>query len=414
MGTTLCNIGDQILTWTANNNQHPVIAQNMYRLKNGRFEQLGMSWVKHGWGALTLSSCCTCIDPNNFEALGVGCSDPYDSGLNGDQNGIIYNGNLVSGLGPRSEVNAATGAFLWPYGSQGLSGNAIYKRLQVHLSDLDPAQNAGALYFAESHYVTPNDAAAGNGNNNASYRRLLVGSLSGGIYQVSFSGSFATQQQKPAIQAWQDNDSNVTMQIVDVPGDGRFLLAYNCTNNGNGTWHYEYAIQNLNSDRSGHSFSIPIPAGVNLTNIGFHDVDYHSGEPYDLTDWSAQVSGGAITWAGDTFQTKPNANALRWATLYNFRFDADAPPTGRLATLGLFKPPPAGGPTSMSVSACGPVKPGDITGDGVTNVDDLLAVINGWGPCPAPPRSCPADIAPAGGNGQVNVDDLLKVINNWG
>jgi hypothetical protein len=58
---------------------------------------------------------------------------------------------------------------------------------------------------------------------------------------------------------------------------------------------------------------------------------------------------------------------------------------------------------------------GDITGDGNVDVDDLLAVINGWGPCPAPPDACAADIAPGGGgDGAVDVDDLLMVINNWG
>jgi hypothetical protein len=58
---------------------------------------------------------------------------------------------------------------------------------------------------------------------------------------------------------------------------------------------------------------------------------------------------------------------------------------------------------------------GDINGDGTVNVDDLLAVINAWGPC-ANPNKCPADIAPPGGCGDdvVNVDDLLAVINAWG
>jgi hypothetical protein len=59
--------------------------------------------------------------------------------------------------------------------------------------------------------------------------------------------------------------------------------------------------------------------------------------------------------------------------------------------------------------------PGDITGNGAVDVDDLLAVINAWGNCPSPcPPHCSADIAPAGGNCIVNVDDLLMVINNWG
>ena len=53
-------------------------------------------------------------------------------------------------------------------------------------------------------------------------------------------------------------------------------------------------------------------------------------------------------------------------------------------------------------------------GNGLIDVDDLLAVINAWGKCAGTPRTCPADIAPSGGDGVVNVDDLLLIINNWG
>jgi glucose/arabinose dehydrogenase len=55
----------------------------------------------------------------------------------------------------------------------------------------------------------------------------------------------------------------------------------------------------------------------------------------------------------------------------------------------------------------------DISGNGIVDVDDLLMVINAWGPCDAPPTPCNEDCAPAGGNGAVDVDDLLMVINNW-
>lgn len=53
----------------------------------------------------------------------------------------------------------------------------------------------------------------------------------------------------------------------------------------------------------------------------------------------------------------------------------------------------------------------DITNNHITNVDDLLEVLESWGACPAP---CGADVAPVGGNGTVNVADLLAVLNNWG
>ncbi len=51
--------------------------------------------------------------------------------------------------------------------------------------------------------------------------------------------------------------------------------------------------------------------------------------------------------------------------------------------------------------------PTDTNHDGQTNVTDLLAVINAWGPC----AGCPADI---NHDNQVNVSDLLAVINGWG
>jgi len=60
-----------------------------------------------------------------------------------------------------------------------------------------------------------------------------------------------------------------------------------------------------------------------------------------------------------------------------------------------------------------PVCNGNVDGNGVVNVGDLLAVIGAWGPC-ADPNVCPADIAPPGGNDVVNVQDLLAVIGAWG
>ncbi len=59
----------------------------------------------------------------------------------------------------------------------------------------------------------------------------------------------------------------------------------------------------------------------------------------------------------------------------------------------------------------------DITppgGNGVVNIDDLVALLNAFGPCPVPPASCPADIMPPGGNSAVNIDDLVALLNAFG
>jgi hypothetical protein len=50
---------------------------------------------------------------------------------------------------------------------------------------------------------------------------------------------------------------------------------------------------------------------------------------------------------------------------------------------------------------------GDLNGDSMVNIDDLLVVIGAsWGPC----SGCDAD---ANGDGFVNIDDMLLVISNW-
>ncbi|MDA1008400.1 MAG: hypothetical protein O2800_05285, partial [Planctomycetota bacterium] len=331
-GTTSCNVGDAQLEWfAAPDNRHPFIPMNMYRMKAGRFEQIGMGWGKHGFYALQDSLCGACTASPTGTYLGVGCSDPYSAGLNGGQ----------FGLGTRSEVNSTTGIFPGTFNAGMPNPPAtIGRRVQVNALDLNPSLNAGATYYAEGHYIHPQDAATNNDNNNASYRATTVGALTGGAYALALTGP--TVQQKPAIEAWRTADPTVQLAYVDVIDDGRFIVACKASNNGNGTWHYEYAIHNLNSNRAARTFSVPLAAGTVVTNVGFKDIDYHSGDPYSSVDWVATTTSNAVTWTGATFATTPNGNALRFATLYNFRFDANRAPIAANGTLGLFKPGAAG------------------------------------------------------------------------
>jgi hypothetical protein len=62
---------------------------------------------------------------------------------------------------------------------------------------------------------------------------------------------------------------------------------------------------------------------------------------------------------------------------------------------------------SLQMSAFGATAlPGDVNGDGVVSVADVLAIIAVWGPC----DGCAEDL---NNDGQVNVNDLLEVIANW-
>ncbi len=347
VATTSCNIGTQPLDWFQGPSpRHPVIGQNMYRLKGGRFEQIGQSWLKHGFCALQQNVCqsCTPVCGGCCSQLGVGCSDPYSASRNGQ----------FSHMGPKREINPHLGTNL---GNHALaSGNGTLRgRIQVHHDDLDPALNPGALYYVEGHYVAEDDAQFGtmsNDNNNASYRRVSVVLPN---YNLAFAG--ATIRQDAAIHAWRVSDPLAEITNVDIPADGRLLLGYRVTDNGDGTWHYEYAVHNLTSERGARSFSVPLPPGVVVSNFGFHDVDYHSGDPYMPTDWIATEGGGSLTWSTDTFAQDQNANALRWGTLYNFRFDANSEPEAGDVGFGLFKPgstPPNVTGRAFVPSAAGP------------------------------------------------------------
>lgn len=315
VGTTSCNIGDADLNWIAETNEHPVIAQNMYKLKGGRLTCIGQSWLKHGFFALSGSLCSGaggCDGDPSGDHLGPGCSDPYTAGLNGSQ------GNL----GPRSEVNSFSGGYPFPFSAPS-PPPTIGRRLQVHHEDLEPSLNVGALYFVEGHYIAADDAAWRNSSNNASYRRINV-SGSGSNFTISLTGT--TQREQPAIQAWADNDPAVSVDRWEVPSEGLYWLATKVTDLGNGWFRYDYAVQNLNSDRAGSAFSVPVFPGTPLRNIGFHDVDSHSGEPYELTDWEVVQGIEFLTWQTESCTTNTDTNALRWGTMYNFWFEARKPP----------------------------------------------------------------------------------------
>ena len=337
VGTTSCNVGTCQANWIQDSAEHPLIAQNLFRLRNGRFEQIGQSWVKHAFSALQQGACSPSCLPADDQHLGVNCSDPYTSNLNGAQ----------ARHGPKYEVNAFTGVYPYPATDMNEPGDVIYKRLQVHNADLDPALNAGALYVVEAQYIAHDDARAGNGANNMSYRPASVTGHS--IYTLTLGGS--TVRLKPAIEAWKAADASVVLTYANAPGDGTMVIGARVTPLGGGMFRYEYAVENINCDRGAGSFRIPIAPGTVVANTGFHDVDYHSGEPIDGTDWTVTVGAKAVTWATAPYEADPGANALRWGTLYNFRFDAGAAPVATTATLGSFKPGAAG---SFGMSTLGP------------------------------------------------------------
>src|SRR5437867_11714059 len=361
LGTDACNKGTIDVDWFAlPSNDHPFIPQNVYRMSGGadnsqQFEQIGQSWGKHAFTAASSNTCGFGCNGVGGSHLGSGCSDAYGAGLNGSQTGI----------GSRAWVNPFTGSFVGSTANNhsGHVHDVTSHPILVDTGDLIPAQNQGATYFAEAEYIVRHEycwcqSHPGQCNmyNNASYHQYTV---SGGPTTFSFCALGSTVREQPAIMAWTGATVN---QLEPDPGnDGIWFMGYKVSNPSTGVWHYEYALYNQNLDRAIQSFSVPIGSGVNVSNIGFHAPIQHPGwandgtfnnQGYSSTPWTVTQASDSITWNSETFAQNQNANAIRYGTLYNFRFDADQAPNPTNSTVGFFK---TGSPMPAVIMAPGNV-----------------------------------------------------------
>jgi hypothetical protein len=373
VGTDSCNFGTVDLNWFANpSNDHPVIPQNLYRMSGGaandeRFEQVGQSSVKHAFTALTNNICSLGCNGVGGTRLGSGCSDPYGAGLNAGPN-----------LGSRAWINPFSGAY--PRGDGATPNNnhnshvhtGPSHRILTEIADLNTALNPGATYYAEGQYITPHEYAWCVANptqcnmfNNVSYRRY---SVNGTGSPFTFSPVGTTQRQLTAINAW--TGATLVRFLPDPGNDGVGTIGYKVTQTSPGVWHYEYAIYNQNIDRGIQSFSVPVGNGVTLSNVGFHAPPQHPGWDQDGTAgnagfsnaaWTSTQTASAISWSSETMALNANANALRWGTLYNFRFDSNRPPQTVSATIGFFK---TGSPMNVDVQGPAPAVASNVTVSG--------------------------------------------------
>ncbi len=379
ISTTACNNGDVPVHWfQMPNTDHPVMMNNFYRLTTAdgytRFEQIGQSWMKHGFGAAQFDECslgCAEPFPDNTQ-LGPGCSDPYLASQMSDP----------CNMSPRSAIHPYTGAFeggAWlgvggGCTSSGWHGNFpaknhighvhddISHRLQVQETDLIPESNPTARYFGEIHYIAPHEFVAANGaqHNNASHQEFIV---EHGAEPGTFNFLEPTDpvSESPALDAWVD----ATQVIIEPqPGvDGRAILAFDITELGGGQWHYEYAIYNMNLDQAIGALAIPVPEDVTLSAIGFHAPLHHAPElnadNYSNDPWSMSTDHQEMRWSTVPFDVDPEANALRYGTVYNFRFNANAPPKPAVAEVELFKSGPV---TTMVVATLGPSSEASLCG----------------------------------------------------
>ena len=317
---------------------HPFLALSFYRLADGVMHQIGRADVKHAFFAA--NSVCECA---GSQILHAGCYDLYQA---------VTNYNRVN-LGPRHEVTASTGA--WQslgshfdgdpvddershFGEGASHPDPFEHRLTVAEEDL---QVAGARYFVEAWYVTPGDIDIFNSMG----RREVTPQLGAGW---TFPPADAALTQGATLDAWIDPGAPPpgSAAVVLDTGEGHLELATATAALPSGATRYDYGLMNFDFDRQIRSFSVPLPAGVELASIGFFDGDFDRGN-----NWQATVGAGEITWstpAGD-----PGLNALDWGTLYSFRFDANAAPVAPdpTATMDVLE---AGSPSQLNAASKGP------------------------------------------------------------
>lgn len=316
-----------------NNDQHPFLVWNMYRVTNGAIQQIGASGMKHAF--LTLNTNCTC-NPGDGHILGQGCEDVYSTGNNNDSNS----------LGPRSELTAHTG--VWQRcGSTfdpncdnvqdsvpPFQGAGDKRRLVVTDADL---QTPASQFYFEAWYVVRDDVNIFNTMGN----RQVVPAFSGSTWTFSMQPFVGG----PAIDAWVNPANpgpNADSQRLNT-SLGHITLAMRATDLGSGRWRYDYALMNHDFDKRLRAFSVPLPRSAFASNVTFHDVDR---DP--TTDWVPSVTAGSdITWRLKVSGTR-NGAALDWGRMDSFSFEVNFPPTG------------VGGVTAHVVSAEAPSMTFDI------------------------------------------------------
>jgi glucose/arabinose dehydrogenase len=147
--------------------------------------------------------------------------------------------------------------------------------------------------------------------------------------------------------------------------------------------------------------------------------NYPPGSPV----YTGNVIAGGTFYFGDYFYADAGASFIKrynpssntvsnWATGAGGPVDLKTGPDNSLYYLS------RGAGRVFRITPTVPACTGNIVNTGTSvnrvDVDDLLAVISGWGPCASPPN-CPANIINTGTSvNTVDVDDLLAVISLWG
>ena len=302
-----------------NRDQHPFLVWAMYMIVDDIPQQIGQSAVKHAF--FTVNSSCSCSGGHilwtaESSPNGQACTDTYSVG----------NNNSETHLGIREEVPAFTG--LWeqcgsmfapgetPPGPcestvSGSTPDDFERRLVV---DEPKLSTPDAEFYFEGWYVIRDDINIFNTMAHKSVTPTL-----GSTWQFP-SGAHTLG---PAIDEWVAPNTIGALQAHarESTGEGHYSLAVKVTPLQGGQYRYVYALMNYDFDWRFKKLSLPIPAGVNISNTQYLDGDINGAN-----DWAMSTDGGELSW------TAPEGLAPLWGYMVTFVFEADrAPAEGTVA-----------------------------------------------------------------------------------
>jgi hypothetical protein len=249
-----------------------------------------------------------------------------------------------------------------------------------------------------------------------------TGGAASGLYRVNTKTGQATVQGSIGLQPLEDIAFNpVDGQMYGVRTQGNITRLYRI-NLTTGAVTLFGVCTGVPEDSHAMSFAIDSTGHFYVHDIGVEKI-YKSTAPgsltlaelYTIPQDTSFSQGMTIDWSRDNAGYHAAVGYGEFphyfSQLNTFAADGSGyvlgPEFGPELDDGL--PPVEAG--DLAIEPALPSCAADTDGSGSVDVDDLVAVILGWGGCPAPPASCPADVDDSG---SVDVDDLIAVILAWG
>jgi hypothetical protein len=264
------------------------------------------------------------------------------------------------------------------------------------------------------------DSAIGDSNPASPGNEIVVGTEMGPVYEITpqLDEPPGKIDEWPRRTLWNDFDNAPwTLRIADVlPDEPGHEIVY-------GTRYSDrILLSRENAAGTGHDMQI-LYTGLasGLPDMNMWDIAVGDFVPEAGGSPTLEIVG--VDQLGMAYLVERDAKTEQWSGQSMWQDPGATSDGGLFASVMADFLPNAPGPEVVVAGQSGQITlitrretvTGDVTCDGAVDVDDLVAVILSWGPCPTPPPPpplvpCPTDIDQSGA---VDVDDLIVVILNW-